>query len=178
VSAAEGSQATVLRARCMESPGLALRGDVRGGWSRSRSRAQGAGGHVLAGSWSSTAIPRTLATLAIAASLAAVVPAGERNVADVSDVAGVTGPNGVIMPIDDEAQVGGAVGRILQEDGGADGVAGPANGTNATAVPVALNFTKICPEQDYPAQHPECQPMLYTLCSASNFTAEVRRRAV
>ena len=85
---------------------------------------------------------------------------------------GLSDPNIVIVPRDDDAQMGGAVGRILQDEEGSESVPNITNGT-AQGAPVALNYTQICPEQGYPAEHAECLPMLYIFCRNSNFTAEV-----
>ena len=67
-------------------------------------------------------------------------------------------------------------GRLLQT---VDGL--PGNGTNGTDSTgagaggevdhgPALNFTKICTEQVYPAQYPECLAMLQAKCENSNYT--------
>eukprot|EP01043_Picozoa_sp_COSAG02_P070598 COSAG02_NODE_12563_length_1525_cov_1.239130_1_plen_389_part_10 len=67
-------------------------------------------------------------------------------------------------------------GRLLQTT---DGLMGNGtNGTNTTGADgvldsgpaVQLNFTKICTEQLYPAQHPECLAMLLAKCEGSNYT--------
>lgn len=77
------------------------------------------------------------------------------------------------------APLGGAVGRVLTETASEE-PEGVVNSTNTTDDEFGkLNFTKICPEENYPTHlYPECLPMLTKACMGSNYTMAVSAAAL
>ncbi len=56
---------------------------------------------------------------------------------------------------------------------------GVVNSTNTTDEFGKLNFTKICPEENYPTHlYPECLPILAKACMGSNYTMAVSATAL